>query len=47
MSNHSDEEHIEEEQFNEEGISERDKRIFINQVDSYHGKHLARVSEFY
>jgi len=48
MSNHSNEEHIEDEELNEEiGISERDKRIFINQVDSYHGKNIARVSEFY
>jgi len=48
MSNHSDEKHIEDEELNEEtGISERDKRIFINQVDLYHGKNIARVSKFY
>jgi hypothetical protein len=43
MSKHSDEEQIEEEQLNEK----TDRRIFINQVDSYHGKNIARVSEFY
>ncbi len=44
MANTSDEQRIEEEE--DEGIDEKDKRIFINQVDSYHGKHIARVSEF-
>ncbi len=44
MANTSDGQRIEEEE--EEDIDERDKRIFINHVDSYHGKHIARVSEF-
>jgi hypothetical protein len=44
MANNSDGQRIEEEE--EEDIDERDKRIFINHVDSYHGKHIARVSEF-
>jgi hypothetical protein len=49
MANDSDEERIDEEQLKEEdeGISEKDKKIFINQVDSYHGKNIARVSEFH
>ncbi len=49
MANNSDEEHVEEEQLNvgEKVILEKDKKIFINQVDSYHGKHIARVSKFY
>jgi hypothetical protein len=44
----ANEERIEEEEFNEEETnSEKDKRIFINHIDSYHGKHIARVSRFY
>jgi hypothetical protein len=35
------EEHREEE---EEALPEKPKKIFINHVDSYHGKHIARVS---
>lgn len=42
-------ERIEEEEtlVDEDDISsEKTKRIFINHVDLYHGKHIARVSRF-
>jgi len=44
MADDSDDEQIGEEQVKEEEIvPEKPKKIFINHVDSYHGKHIARV----
>ena len=45
MTDDSDQEHIDEKEHKEEEqISEQEKRIFINHIDSYHGKNIARVS---
>ncbi len=50
MAESLSEERIEEEEEelheDEEVPSDKDKKIFINYVDSYHGKHIARVSVF-
>jgi len=50
MAKHIDEEHIDDEQSKEEGeeddISEKEKKIFINYVDSFQGKNIARVSSW-
>jgi hypothetical protein len=39
------EEH-EEEEVEEETIQDNFKKVFINHVDLYHGKNIARVSRF-
>lgn len=45
MADDSDEEHIGEEQLKEEeALPQKPRKIFINHVDSYHGKNIARVS---
>ena len=38
-----DDERVAEEQ-QEEAIPEKPKKVFINHVDTFHGKHIARVS---
>lgn len=44
MADDSDDEQIGEEQVKEEEVvPEKPKKIFINHVDSYHGKHVARI----
>jgi hypothetical protein len=42
----SDNEEIEEETVNEESPKNETKRIFINHIDSYHGKNIAKVNYF-
>ena len=37
-----DDERVTEEQ-EEEAIPEKPKKVFINHVDTFHGKHIARV----
>lgn len=44
MANDSDEEHLDDEQQIEIIPREKERHVFINQVDSYHGKNIARVS---
>ncbi len=44
MADDSDEEQVAEEQLKEEAIPEKPKKIFINHIDTYHGKNIARVS---
>lgn len=47
MADDSDEEQLGEEQLKEEeAVPEKPKKIFINHIDSYHGKNVARVSDF-
>jgi len=47
MADDSDDEQLGEEQFKEEeAVPEKPKRIFINHIDSYQGKNIARVSDF-
>lgn len=45
MANDSDDEQTGEEQLKEEeAVPEKPKKFFINHIDSYHGKNIARVS---
>ena len=45
MADDSDEDQIGEEQVKEEeAVPEKPKKIFINHIDTYHGKNIARVS---
>jgi hypothetical protein len=45
MADDSDNEQAGEEELKEEeAVPEKPKKIFINHVDSYHGKNIARVS---
>ena len=44
MANDSDEEHLEDEQQNENILGDKERKIFFNHVDSFHGKNIARVS---
>ena len=44
MADDSDEEQVGEEQVKEEPVPEKPKKIFINHIDTYHGKNIARVS---
>lgn len=44
MADDIEDEQSGEEQKEEEALPERLKKIFINHVDSFHGKHIARVS---
>ena len=47
MADDSDEEQVGEEQVKEEeAVPQKPKKIFINHIDSYHGKNIARVSHF-
>jgi hypothetical protein len=39
----SDAEEIEEEAVNEEAPKNETRRIFINHIDSYHGKNISKV----
>ncbi|CAF3808795.1 unnamed protein product [Rotaria sp. Silwood1] len=44
MADDSDEEQVGEEQLKEEeAVPQKPKKIFINHLDSYHGKHIARI----
>jgi len=43
MTDELDDEQLAEEQKEEEALPERIKKIFINHVDSFHGKHIARI----
>ena len=44
MADDSDDEQVAEEQLKEEeAVPEKPKKIFINHIDSYHGKNIARV----
>ncbi|CAF1386022.1 unnamed protein product [Adineta steineri] len=43
MADDSDEEQVGEEQVKEEPVPEKPKKIFINHVDTYHGKNIARI----
>ena len=43
MADDLDDEQLGEEQKEEEATPERVKKIFINHVDTFHGKHIARV----
>jgi hypothetical protein len=36
----------EREEEEEENIPEKDRKVFINHVDLFHGKNIARVSKF-
>jgi hypothetical protein len=50
MANVSQEERVESSQLkdnndDDENVEEKDKKVFINHIDSYHGKHIARVSQ--
>lgn len=47
MTDELDDEQLAEEQKEEEALPERIKKIFINHVDSFHGKHIARVSSLF
>jgi hypothetical protein len=47
MADDSDDEPLGEEQLKEEEpVPEKPRKIFINHIDSYHGKNIARVSNF-
>jgi hypothetical protein len=47
MADDSDDEPLGEEPLKEEeAVPEKPKKIFINHIDSYHGKNIARVSNF-
>ncbi|UJR15265.1 hypothetical protein I4U23_002219 [Adineta vaga] len=43
MADDSDEEQVGEEQVKEEPVPEKPKKIFINHIDTYHGKNIARI----
>jgi hypothetical protein len=45
MAKNSDEEHIEDDDDDDDDDNEeKEKKIFINHLDSFQGKHMARVS---
>ncbi len=47
MADDSDDEQVGEEQLKEEeAVPDKPKKFFINHIDSYHGKNIARVSDF-
>jgi hypothetical protein len=47
MADDSDEEQTGEEELKEEeAVPEKPKKLFINHIDSYHGKNIARVSVY-
>lgn len=45
MATDSDEEHIDDEQQNEFLFKDKERRIFFNHLDCFHGKNIARVNE--
>lgn len=48
MADDSDDEQIGEEQLKEEEtVPDKPKKIFINHIDSYQGKNIARVNNFH
>jgi hypothetical protein len=47
MADDSDDEQPGEEELKEEdAVPEKPKKVFINHIDTYHGKNIARVSNF-
>jgi hypothetical protein len=47
MADDSDDEQLGEEQLKEEEpVPDKPKKIFINHIDTFHGKNIARVSGF-
>jgi hypothetical protein len=48
MADDSDDEQLGEEQVKEEEIvPDKPKKIFINHLDTFHGKNIARVSDVF
>lgn len=43
MANDSDEEQIDDEQENPQILVDKERKVFINHVDSFHGKNIARI----
>ena len=43
MADDSDDEQVGEEQVKEEPVPDKPKKIFINQIDTFHGKNIARI----